>query len=271
MKNKIPYVLKEKRGEKSLSVEYVSERLAELGIKVSPKTIYNWETGHSQPSPDTLMALCSIYEISNILEAFGYQKNDADSQNILSEDLRRLLEKYRSLDSHGREAVDAIINVEQDRMRKLEEEKNRVALISAENDVDDEGYQEEDGVKIYTQDVAAGLGNYLSDSGPEDYDIVNFPADEIPSGTDFGIRVRGDSMEPDIPDRSIVFIRSQSRLENGQVGIFILNEKALCKKIHIDHDKRKISLISFNKDYDPIHINKLDELRTIGKVIGVYE
>jgi repressor LexA len=70
----------------------------------------HWETGYSQPDADTLFKLCSIYG-KTVDEAFGFKK---DSIQISKEDLS-LIKKYRTLDTHGRDMVDTVLDKEQKR------------------------------------------------------------------------------------------------------------------------------------------------------------
>ena len=67
----IPKVLKEYRKRNHYSVKDVSNRLMEHDIDVAPKTIYGWESGQAQPTADTLLLLCEIYKIPDILNSFG--------------------------------------------------------------------------------------------------------------------------------------------------------------------------------------------------------
>ncbi|HIZ16500.1 MAG TPA: S24 family peptidase [Firmicutes bacterium] len=48
----------------------------------------------------------------------------------------------------------------------------------------------------------------------------------------------------------------------------MLNNDAFCKRLHIDHDKKFVELISDNPDYQPIIVTKNDNLFTMGKVLG---
>ena len=64
----IPKVLKEYRKRNHYSVKDVSIRLMEHDIDVAPKTIYGWESGQAQPTADTLLLLCEIYKIPDILK-----------------------------------------------------------------------------------------------------------------------------------------------------------------------------------------------------------
>lgn len=73
MKNSnIAKVLKNYRKQNQLSVRQVAGLLQEKSIYVAEKTIYGWENGQSQPDADTLLILCDIYKIDNILGTFGY-------------------------------------------------------------------------------------------------------------------------------------------------------------------------------------------------------
>ena len=70
-RSRIAEVLKQGRKTKRYSVEDVSKLLlVKYAIKISGKTLYSYETGHRQPDADLLMALCEIYGIDDIMEAF---------------------------------------------------------------------------------------------------------------------------------------------------------------------------------------------------------
>jgi transcriptional regulator with XRE-family HTH domain len=63
------------------SVSDISAYLREKGVKASEKTIYSWEAGRSQPTPDTLLEMCTFYGVDDILVAFGYKKEKPTSEN----------------------------------------------------------------------------------------------------------------------------------------------------------------------------------------------
>lgn len=118
---------------------------------------------------------------------------------------------------------------------------------------------------VYDQPAAAGLGNYLDGA---EYTTESFISNIVPRGTDFAIRISGDSMEPEFRDGGVVFVKSQPVIENGQVGIFILDGNSYCKKLKIDHDKKQIRLVSLNDKYRDIAVEDENDLRTVGKVLG---
>ena len=94
MKNeKIAEVLKEVRKQNALTVKDVVLKLDEKSIPVAEKTLYGWESGQAQPDADTLLVLCEIYDIPDILGAFGYRK----PMNFnLSRFEERLIMSYRN-------------------------------------------------------------------------------------------------------------------------------------------------------------------------------
>ena len=117
---------------------------------------------------------------------------------------------------------------------------------------------------VYDEPAAAGKGNYLSDPLCH---REQFPAFMVPKGTDFCVRISGDSMEPVIADDSTVFVKQTMTVENGKVGIFLLNDDAYCKQLVIDKEKREIRLHSINPKYEDIIVCPEDKLYTIGQVL----
>jgi DNA-binding XRE family transcriptional regulator len=77
-KEEIAKVLKGFRQKTGLSAKEVTYQLSLHDIEVSPKTLYGWESGHSQPNADTFLMLCDIYGIDDIMRAFGYSKNQQE-------------------------------------------------------------------------------------------------------------------------------------------------------------------------------------------------
>lgn len=72
----IAEVLKDHRKSMHLSATEVAGRLSTYGVDISPKSLYSYETGHRQPDAETLMALCEIYGIKDVLTTFGYKKEE---------------------------------------------------------------------------------------------------------------------------------------------------------------------------------------------------
>lgn len=124
MPHEIGQVLKTYRNKEKITVKEISDILTQKGFKASESTIYSWENGNSQPTPGALLAMCSAYKIENILEAFGYDGYNEDGSirlNMYEEDL---VEKYRVLDTHGKEMVDLVLNKEYERSKSATAESN---------------------------------------------------------------------------------------------------------------------------------------------------
>ena len=94
MKNpNISKVLKAYRKLNQYSVNDLVIKLEENHLPVAAKTVYGWESGQTQPDADTLLVLCKIYKIDNILDTFGYSQDQETL--VLSEEERRLIQQYR--------------------------------------------------------------------------------------------------------------------------------------------------------------------------------
>ncbi len=113
-------------------------------------------------------------------------------------------------------------------------------------------------LRLYDIPVSAGHGNYLEDSN---YEMIEVD-DLVPDSADYAVRVNGDSMMPRFVDKQIIFVHEQPVLEEGEIGIFCLNNDAYLKKLGRDY------LISLNPAYDPIPIREYDNFKVFGKVIG---
>ena len=97
-------------------------------------------------------------------------------------------------------------------------------------------------------------------------EIVCIDESILPEDTTFGVRISGDSMEPEFHDDQIAWVMQQEYVANGEIGIFSLNGDAYIKKLQ--NDKNGIFLISLNEKYAPIKVGENDRLDIFGKVLG---
>ena len=119
---------------------------------------------------------------------------------------------------------------------------------------------------MFDQPAAAGLGN------PVDILPIHteqYPSDYVPPKTNFGVLISGTSMEPKIPDGSTVFVQATPALDNGEIGIFVLDGKSYCKQLK--KDEETVRLHSINPQFEDIDIPPFSELRTLGRVLGGYD
>ena len=76
------------------------------------------------------------------------------------------------------------------------------------------------------------------------------------------IEVDGDSMSPIYENGDNVFVKTQTDIEIGDIGIFIVDGNGYIKKLG---DNR---LISVNPEYDDIFPTEYSDFRCVGKVLG---
>jgi len=89
------------------------------------------------------------------------------------------------------------------------------------------------------------------------------------NGVRFALRVQGDSMiDAQICDGDFVVVQQQPRVENGQIGVAIVDGEATVKRIH--QDGPVLRLVPENEFMQPMEFDLRHEPVTIaGKVIGV--
>lgn len=105
----------------------------------------------------------------------------------------------------------------------------------------------------------------LADQNIIGYKDLTF--DHKPSGTLFLLESKGHSMEPLIPDGSLVTIRRQLIVENGELAAVLVGDEATIKRVKFSNDE--IILLPENNDFDPIILNEKNPGSIIGKVIHV--
>lgn len=87
---------------------------------------------------------------------------------------------------------------------------------------------------------------------------------------DFCLKAKGDSMiNADIHDGDVVFIRSQSMVENGEIAAVIIEDEATLKRVYYDRESNRLQLIAENPKYAPlVYMGKeLDYIRILGKAV----
>lgn len=117
-------------------------------------------------------------------------------------------------------------------------------------------------IKLFNIPASAGTGEFLDSDDYEEIIVGN----EVPKNSDFGIRIHGDSMEPQFINGQIVWVEQMQELANGEIGIFFLDGNAYCKKLQIT--QYGIYLVSLNPRYEPILITENVAFRVFGKVVG---
>lgn len=103
LKENLNYYLK----NSPLSQKEIADQLG-----ISKGSITNWLAGSNSPSIETLAKLCQI---------LGVKMSEMLSEKLeITQHEKTLLNKYRSLDTHGKKIIDIILNVEHERCQEQE-------------------------------------------------------------------------------------------------------------------------------------------------------
>lgn len=101
-------------------------------------------------------------------------------------------------------------------------------------------------------------------------DYEEIPQEWATQGEYFGLKVKGNSMEPRIMNGDVVICRKQSDAESGNVCVIMVNGNDATLK-QIKKDTNGIWLVPFNNNYSPMFYSKEQistlPVRIIGKVV----
>ena len=92
--------------------------------------------------------------------------------------------------------------------------------------------------------------------------------ESLPKGNIFALRAKGDSMEPTIPNGSIVLIREQSDVESGEIAAVLVNGDTEATLKRVKRLGQITMLMPDNTKHDPIPVTKEKTARIIGKAVG---
>lgn len=91
------------------------------------------------------------------------------------------------------------------------------------------------------------------------------PAEDVKGGEYFFLKVKGDSMiNARIQEGDLVLVRRQDILENGQIGVVVVNGEATIKKFY--RQGMNVVLQPANPAYAPI-VARIQDVRIIGEVV----
>ena len=236
--------LKEARQRANLTQAQLAD-----AIGIAKTTVTGYERGNSEPDIKKIEQIMSVLKVdANFLFQDEMVKHGGFTKK-LSYTEERFIERFRVLDSYGRQAIEAVMNVEYDRCANIEKSRLEMRQIS---------------MLVYNDPAAAGVPLYAE----SDFDRINFPEDEVPPQADFGVRISGDSMEPTIHDKQIVWVKRQETIINNRVGIFMLDGgTAVCKRAEMAENGHVARLISDNPLRSNIEGSELEGLRVVGEVI----
>lgn len=128
-------------------------------------------------------------------------------------------------------------------------------------------------IKVFGE-VAGGLPiSQIDNFDPSDADSWEEITTEMSkSGDYFALRIKGNSMNPEMREGDVVIVRYQSTVESGDIAIVAINgDTATCKKVKFVDDG--LYLISYNPEYQPMFFSNREiaslPITFLGKVVEV--
>lgn len=100
-------------------------------------------------------------------------------------------------------------------------------------------------------------------------EYIYMPADRLPSGKLFYLRAKGASMEPSIPNGSLVLIREQPEVESGAIAAVLVNGEFEATLKRIKRQGDMVMLMPDNPDHEPFIITPDNPARIIGRAVQV--
>ena len=230
MYENIGHLLSQRRRELEINQTELAEAMSLRGFPVTNQAVSKWEKGATLPNAKQFLALCEILEIDDVRGEFS-----CGSEGI-----------FAGLCREGRRLALDYVQLLRDSGRYANRREDPVYLRS---------------LPLYSLAVSAGTGQFLDG---EDYEMVEVGV-EVPDGANFGVRVAGDSMEPEFHDGQTVWVRQQRSLMTGEIGIFLYDGNAYLKQlVALEHS---MALHSLNPAYSDIVISPELPLRVLGKVV----
>lgn len=224
-------IIAQRRKELGINQAELAARLNLRGACVTNQAVSKWENGSTVPNARQFLLLCRVLEIEDIRGEFSNGREGIFA-GLDREGRRKALDYVQLLRDSGRYAVK-------------QEAAARIRTLP-----------------LYSLAVSAGTGQLLDG---EDYEMVEVGI-EVPEGANFGVRVAGDSMEPEFHNGQHVWVRQQRSLMTGEIGIFLYDGSAYLKQLVAGNGS--MALHSLNPAYPDIIISPELPLRVLGKVLA---
>lgn len=226
---------------------------AELASKlnINAVTLSGYETGKHDPKSETLSLIAVI---CNTTTDFLLGRSEQSFYDALSSEALGFARQYDKLDLEGKSFVGTAIKYAYDRLRTVRPTES-TGNASRKSTIQ---------MRVYDNPAAAGAPLYAE----SDYELLEYSVDDIPTGADYGVRICGKSMEPEIPDGCTAWVRKTERICDGDIVIaWVDGDGTVCKRAVCDGNRIK-RLKSINRAYDDITGQSLENLRIYGKVLG---
>jgi transcriptional regulator with XRE-family HTH domain len=235
------------RNQAGISLAKFSTLLESYGVNVSAAAISKWELGKAVPSAYQLLAVSQALQMEDDL----YQYTSTYVPALNEAGMKKVAEYKADLIASGK-------------YKPAVKPSTVIKFIE---------------MPVSNLAVSAGTGEFLDEGN---FEMVSFPESSVPRGAEFGIKVSGDSMEPVYHNGQIVWVQQCSRVNVGEVGIFIYDGDGYLKvydEQEPDEDDREYFMdssgtvhmqpimISYNQKYEPRLISAHAGFQVVGRVL----
>ena len=215
-------------------------------IGAAHNSISDWENNKNKPDPDTIELLCGVLDMSPNYLLVSESDDFSPAE-------KSIIRKYRSLDPYGQETVNYILDREAARTAALNEKDVLIAQLQikpANTRI----------IQYYQRLASAGTGEVIFEGMP--IDRIEIPDVPKYKRVSYAIGVNGHSMEPLYYDGDMLLIEPTCQVDIGEIGIFIVGDKAYVKKLGNGE------LISLNAGYANIPLT--EDSKCMGRVVDKY-
>lgn len=225
--------LRDIRKQQGISQKEMADLLCKRGINVTNQAVSKWESGASYPSAVQFLIICDILQIYDIGGVF----------------LGKSHELLLGLNAEGRERVTEYAGMLRDSGLFDEDSGNGPRGTKLRR------------LPVYDLDEISGSGKMLDSA---DYKLVTV-GNEVPLEANFGVCISGESMEPDYHGGQIVWIRQQPRLEHGDVGVFMYENRCYFKRLRDRVGGMRLQ--SIDSSYPDVIIAEPEKILMFGKTV----
>ena len=222
---------------------------------IPPSTLTGYVKGTSLPIPGNVQKIADFFGVpKSVLDPrFVTNNSMVDDPSSNTSSIQTI---YDQLEDDRQKKV---VTYAERQLKEQNEEETKINEVS-ENIIRLDDYRQTTYRRV-TGVVSAGSGSMQDD----DLDMeVSFYEDEIPDDYDAIAYVVGNSMEPKIKNGDYLFIKNAPQVDYNTIGIFQVDGANYVKKL------RQGYLESLNPDYEDIHLDESNDIRTIGEVVSIY-
>lgn len=203
-------------------------------VRLAKNDLSQYVNGKVEPNQERIFILAKALDVSEAwLMGFDVPRERVDKKDNVNE----LINIYQKLNESRK---DNVYNFAE---HQLSEQNNKVVPLVGATAANPEALEYADAIN----DISINT--------------------DVPNNADCALVVRGNSMEPDYMDSSIVFYKRQEMVESGELAIVEIDGDGVTfKKILFDYDNQQVILRSLNTEY-PDRVLKEESYRIVGKVI----